>query len=133
MSSQNVELVDRALREFITSRRPSDLIAPDSVWDMSGFRGWPDLAEYRGNDGFLEFFAKWTEPYDAWDMDVEQLVDAGGNRVVAVQHQRGRLKGAESWVDLRFAVVYTLADGLVRRMQVFATPEEAFEAARMPE
>jgi ketosteroid isomerase-like protein len=130
MSRQNVEVVAESLREFSATHRPSErFTAPDFVWDMGTFRGWPDVAEYRGVDEFMGFFAQWTEPYEAWDVDVEDLVDADDDRVVAILHQRGRLKGAESWVDLRYGIVYTLADGLIRRMQVFAEPEEALEAA----
>jgi hypothetical protein len=64
---------------------------------------------------------------------VEDLVDAGEDRVLAVLRQRGRPKGGESWVDLRYGIVYTLAHGLIQRMQVFAEPEEALEAAGLRE
>ena len=129
MSQEDVELVARSLREFSATHRPSGLVAPDAVWDVSAFSGWPDVKEYRGDDGFMEFFAKWTEAYDAWDMAVEDLVDAGDDRVVAVIEQRGRLKDSDSWLELRFAVVYTIRDGQIQRRQLFVPPEEAFKAA----
>jgi len=100
---------------------------------MRTFRGWPDDEEYRGNDGFLEFQAKWTEPYDEWDFEVEDLVDADDDRVVAVIRQRGRIRGAGSWVELHFAIVCTLADGLIQRMQVFMTAAEALQAVGLRE
>jgi ketosteroid isomerase-like protein len=133
MSRENVEVVAASLREFKTTQRPTQFQAPDFVWDMRAFRGWPDEPEYRGLDGFMEFFTKWIEPYDEWDMDVEDLVDAGHDRVVAVVRQRGRLRGADSWVDLRFAVVCTVAQRLIRRMQGFTTPDEALEAVGLRE
>jgi ketosteroid isomerase-like protein len=134
MSRENVNVVAASYREFkATQRTPTDFLAPDLVWDMRPFRGWPDEEEYRGLDGFIEFFAKWTEPYDEWDLEVEDLVDADDDRVVAVFRQRGRIKGADSWVDLRFGIVNTVAGGLIRRMQLFATPAEALEAVGLRE
>jgi ketosteroid isomerase-like protein len=133
MSRENVEVVAASLQEFKITRRPTGFQAPDWVWDMRTFRGWPDEPEYRGPEGYMEFLARWTEPYDEWDFDVEDLVDAGDDRVVAVIHQRGRLRGADSWVELRFGIVNTVAGGLIRRMQVFMTPAEALEAAGLRE
>jgi ketosteroid isomerase-like protein len=129
MSRENVEVVAANLREFKATQRPAmRFLAPDFVWDLRTFRGWPDDEEYRGPDGFMEFFAKWTEPYDEWDTDVEDLVDASDECVVAVMRQRGRLRSADSWVELRYGLVCTLAEGLIQRMQVFMTPDEALEA-----
>jgi ketosteroid isomerase-like protein len=128
MSCENVEVVAATFREFKTTQSPTRFTAPDFVWDMRTFQGWPDEDEYRGGDGYMTFFAKWTEPYDEWDFDVEDLVDAGHDRVVAIVRQRGRLRGADSWVELRFGALCTLAEGLIQRMQIFTTPEEALEA-----
>ena len=132
MSQENVDVVAAVLREFKATRRPTRF-APDFVWDLSRFREWPEEAEYRGRDGFTEFFANWTEPYDEWDIDVEDLVDAGEDRVLAVVRQRGRLRGADSWVELRFGMVYTLAERLIRRVELFETPAQALEAVGLAE
>jgi ketosteroid isomerase-like protein len=122
-----VEVVAASYRQFAATKRPTGL-APDLVWDLRTFRGWPDEEEYLGPDGFMEFLAKWREPYDERDLELEDVVDADDDRVVAVVRQRGRLKGADSWVELRFGIVNTVAGGLIRRMAVFATPAEALEA-----
>jgi len=133
MSQENVDLVASGLREFDTMRRPPAVMAPDFIWDMSAFEGWPDEAQYHGADGFMEFFAKWTEPYDEWHHVVEDVVSAGDDRVVAVVRQRGRLAAPDSWVELRFGTVYTVDAGQIRRAQLFTTPQEAFQAAGLAE
>jgi ketosteroid isomerase-like protein len=130
MSEENVELVASALRQFGSTHRLSEFAAPDVVWDMSALPKWPDAPEYRGPEGFEEFFAKWTEAYDVWDLTVDGLVDAGEHQVVAMVTQRGRLKGSESWVELHMAVLYTVGDGLIRRIQVFSSREKAFAAVQ---
>jgi len=129
MSQENVDFVADSLRRFGVTKKPTGLTAPDFVWAMDTFAGWPDELEYRGWEGFMAFFAKWTEPYDQWDLDVIEIRDAGGDHVVADLRQRGRLRGADSWVELRFGVVYTVVDGLVRRAQVYDTSGGALEAA----
>jgi ketosteroid isomerase-like protein len=134
ISRENVEVVAEILAEFATTHKAvGRLLAPDFVWDMGTFRGWPDASEYAGPDGLDDFFAKWTEPYEDWDMDVRKILDAGGDRVVALVTQRGRLRGADSWVELRFGLVYTLRTGLVSRVQNFASDAEALEAVGLQE
>jgi ketosteroid isomerase-like protein len=133
MSQENMDLVAAIMGKFKATQRPTGLTTPDFVWEMRTFRGWPDEDEYQGDDGFMAFFAKWTAPYDEWDMDVEHQVDAGDDRIVAVIRQRGRLRGADSWVELRFGIVCTVAGRLIRRMQAFETPAEAFEAVGLRE
>ena len=132
MSRENVEVVAASYRQFAVTQQPAGL-APDLVLDLRTFQGWPDEKEYRGLDGFMEFLTKWREPYDEWDFELEDVVDAADERVVAVGRQRGRLKGAGSWVELRFGTVNTVAGGLIRRMEVFATPAEALEAVGLRE
>lgn len=133
MSQENVDLVIGSLRTFIATRQPSGVTAPDYVWDMSGFPGWLDQAQYHGAREFMEFFAKWIEPYEEWDMEIEDFADAGDGRVVGILRQRGRPYGSAAWVEMRFGLVYTVADGLIQRTAVFAPPEEALRAAGMPE
>jgi ketosteroid isomerase-like protein len=128
MSRKNAEIVASSLREFGATERPPSAIAADFVWDMSAFQGWPEEAQYHGPDGFMGFFTRWTEPYEEWHHVVEDVVAAGDDRVVAVVRQRGRLRGADSWVELRFGTVYTVESGRIRRAQVFTTPMQAFQA-----
>ena len=55
MSQENVELVTGALQEFIATGQLTDAVAPDFIWDMSNFRGWPDQPRFHGSAGFSEF------------------------------------------------------------------------------
>jgi ketosteroid isomerase-like protein len=129
MSQENVEIVTGALEEFIATGRLTDAVGADFTWDMSSFRGWPDQPTFHGFDGFSEFMNAWREPYEDWSMAIEQVLDAGGDEVLAVVVQRGRLRGSDSDVGLRYGLVYTVLDGHVRRARAYASPEEAFEAA----
>jgi ketosteroid isomerase-like protein len=129
MSQENVELVAARLRSFQATLRATDTTAPDFVWDLSTLEGWPDAPEYVGPEGFNEFFARWTEAYDEFEQRLEELIDAGDEHVAAIIRQRGRPRGSESWVELRFGIVFTVTRGDIRRAQVFRTADEALEAA----
>jgi ketosteroid isomerase-like protein len=128
MSQENVELVAERLRTFQATLRATDTTAPDFVWDLSTLDGWPDAPEYFGPEGFNEFFARWTEAYDEFEQRLDDVIDAGDEHVVSVIRQRGRPRGSESWVDLRFGIVFTVTMGDIRRARVFRTAEEALEA-----
>ena len=56
-----------------------------------------------------------------------------GERVVAIVNQRARSKTTGIPVDMRFAQVWSLRDGLAFRMQMYASVEEALEAAELSE
>ena len=133
MSQENVEIVKRGLEEFIATGQFFDQMAADFIWDMSTFRGWPDQPVFHGFDGFSEFLSAWTESYDDWSMEIEQLLDAGDGQVVGCLRQQGRLRGSDAVVGLRYGVVYTVENGQVRRGQVYMTVEEALEAAGLTE
>jgi ketosteroid isomerase-like protein len=77
----------------------------------------------------MAFFAEWIDAYAEWDQEVEGVMDAGGNQVVELTLQRGRLRESDSWVEWRYGIVYRVEDGLIRRGTLYGTPEEALEAA----
>ena len=54
VSEENVEIVRQLNAAFAGSEPhpPSELLAPDAVWDMTTFEGWPDRGEYQGPDEF---------------------------------------------------------------------------------
>jgi len=102
---------------------------PNGIFDLEAYADWPGPRRLRGLAEFLEFRARWMEPYDDWDYEVEKIVDAGEDRVVATLHQRGKPRGSNSWVHMDYGIVYTLADGMIERAQMYPTPAEALEAA----
>jgi ketosteroid isomerase-like protein len=134
MSEENLEIVRRwALSEFRdTQRLPERGFAPDFVFDVSTFEGYSGQAEFT-LDGFNERFASWIEPYDEWTFEVERLEDAGGSQVVAFLRQRGRVRSSDSWVEMHYAVLYTFAEGVIQRAQLYTPPERALEAAGLSE
>ena len=59
-------------------------------------------------------------------------IDAG-DRVVVIVRQRGRSKPTGVLVEMRFGQVWTTRGGRGIRMQMYASQEEALEAAGLSE
>ena len=75
--------------------------------------------------------ADWLEAWEDWQLEVEELLDAG-DQVVAFVRMLGRSKAGLP-VDMRFAQVWTYRNGKQIRMQMYASRDEALKAARLPE
>jgi ketosteroid isomerase-like protein len=139
MSQENVELVREALNAFaeldeglVDRQRVEELFAQDVITTFTGF-GFVDEQTFRGSEQFIEFRAAWIDPYDDFLYEPRQILDAGGNRVVALLHQRGKPHGSDSWVEMDYGLVYTVEEGLITRGDFYAPSEKALEAAGLRE
>ena len=129
MSQENVEIVRAGFEHFrATLDFPTETMAPEFVWDMSTFEGWPEQKEYPGIEGARQFMRDWLEAWDGWELDVEELRDAG-DKVVAILRQRGRSKTTGLEVDMHLAQVFTMRNGMQVRMEMYADPAAGLAAA----
>jgi ketosteroid isomerase-like protein len=87
-----------------------------------------DGTNYEGRDGVLQFLAFQAEAFAARSVELEELMETG-DQIVAVIRLRG--EGPLSRVPLegRFTHVWQIDDGMVRRLRVYATKQEALEVA----
>jgi ketosteroid isomerase-like protein len=129
VSQENVDIVLRGFEHFATTGEPlAEISAPDFVWDMSTFAGWPEQPYYEGTDGARKFMRDWGAGFDDWHIEIESVHDAG-DKVVCVLRQRGRAKVTGMALDMVFAQVFTVRDGLSVRMQMYSDPAEALASA----
>ena len=129
MASPNVELVRRSYEYFLERREvPARAYHPDFVWDMSTFEGWPERQVYEGAAGARAFLSDWISQWDNWDLQVRQVLDAG-DRVVGILHQRGESKTTGARGDMDFAQVWTVHEGQLLRMEMYADVGEALAQA----
>jgi hypothetical protein len=56
--------VRRVVNEFTETQQLSDLVSPDPVWHVGSWSAWTGQPEFYGRDGFMEFFAEWTDAYE---------------------------------------------------------------------
>ena len=76
--------------------------------------------------------AEWDEAFENWTLDLEAIHDVG-DRVIAVVRQRAKALHGGPEVEMRFAQIWTFRDGRATRMELYADPDEALEAAGLSE
>ena len=125
----NVEIVRDGYEHFAaTGDLRVALFAPDFVWDMSHFSGWPEQQTYEGVEGARAFLRTWIGAWDDWQLEVKSLHDAG-DQVLAVMQQSGRSKATALRLEMTFAQLWTVRDGLQVRMDMYSDTAEAMRAA----
>jgi ketosteroid isomerase-like protein len=128
MSQQNVEVIQLGYEHFVaTGDFREEIFHPDFVWDMSTFRDWPERQTYAGLEGAREFMRDWWDAWEDWELEVEELLDAGES-VVAILRQRGRSKATGLPTNMHFAMVWEFSGGKQVRMRMYASPDEALKA-----
>jgi ketosteroid isomerase-like protein len=131
MSRENVEIVRRVYEEFNrTGVPPAQLFHNDAEFDPS--RALPDAEVLRGAEQFLALIADYSSAFEDFRVDAEALMD-GGDHVVAVVRDGGRLKGSGSEIWNRFVHVWTLRDRKVVRWASYSDKAEALEAVGLHE
>jgi ketosteroid isomerase-like protein len=143
MSKENVEIVRRVMelgQEGIRTddlRRTMDdlvttgLVSPTCEW-RGGVRGGDavvGVGDEVGPEGIVEFVRTWKEDFSNFTVEIEDIIDADGDRVVVIQRHTGTGKASGAPVDLRTAFICTLDAGQVVRIAIFLDPRKALEAA----
>jgi uncharacterized protein len=133
MSEENVEVVRKAWEAF--KRRDNEaalaLYDPEIEIDLRR-RVSADARVYYGLEGVQEFFRDFLASFGEWKTEVEEWIDAG-DQVIAMVRSYGRGRHSGVPVDMLEAHLWTVRDGLLLRLQVFATRAEALEAAGLSE
>jgi ketosteroid isomerase-like protein len=124
VSAENVEIVRRMLDAYFRGDFEAGLsaFAEDVEWrDQFGI--------YHGHEGVAESTARWAGTWDDLEMEVEELLDAGGDDVVLTIRQTGRGRGSGVPIEGTTSWVYTLRDSKIVLARLFGDPAEARKAA----
>lgn len=85
---------------------------------------------YRGRDGMVEFWTTFIEePWALFRLDIDELLAAEGDRVLALLTFTGTERDSGEEVQTRYAHLATLRGEQVTRIDAFADWEEARRAA----
>jgi ketosteroid isomerase-like protein len=133
MSQENVEIVRKAFQAFETGGVEATLAYLSLDVTFYAFPEWVEASEYRGHGGVRDVFALWTENFDEFVLEIQELRDAG-DRVVALYEQSGRIR--DSGIPLRQSVGGVFSEfrnGEIGEASFFLSWDEALEAAGLRE
>ena len=147
MSQTNVEIVGQAIEIVEEGARRGDpglaydqcvdekLIAADLEWKLGGGSGMgiPGVDDTSGREGWIEFMTMWSEDFDEFAVELEEILAADGDRVVALIRNHGTGKASRAAVEVRFGVIYALDAGRIVQVHVFREPDHALHVAGVGE
>jgi ketosteroid isomerase-like protein len=90
--------------------------------------GIPGLGTYRGHRGVRHFWRDWFEVVGDVHTEVREIRGAG-DKVMSVCRQTGSGIVSRVVVTWEFANVFTMRDGKIVRMEMYAEPADARRAA----
>jgi len=130
MSQENVEIIRSWFEPFAASGEVdfSILHSDVEIYDHD----LPDSRFHQGHDGFARWTEEWASAWDEYALTPEDYIDAG-DRVVGVHRTTATGKASGITLDRQDAVIYTLRDGKIIRLDYFNNKPEALEAAGLSE
>jgi ketosteroid isomerase-like protein len=102
----------------------TSFFAPDAVWVTD-----EGIGTFDGVVAIRRFVEDWQGSYEQYEAEVNEVLDLGKGVTFAVSVQKGRVAGSSSDVQIRFAAVYTWAQGLIVRMTSYSEIDKARAAA----
>ena len=135
MSQENVEIVQRALIAAFVSQPPDaetlrEVLDPDCVlvsnWGI-------EETEYHGVDEALAATGELNGVWESWMQEVERVVDARDEGVVALLRLRATGRGSAVPVEFGWAMVCTLRNGRVATARVVLSQADALKAVGLEE
>jgi ketosteroid isomerase-like protein len=134
MSQKNSEI---ALQQIDALNRGDvdafvDLVSPDVEWEDAMFWSEP-MRIHRGKAELGEWLNQVLEPWESFHIEVEEIREAADDRVLVGGLLTTRGKGSGAETQTRGCFVYWIANGKVKRRQVFLDRAEALVAAGLTE
>lgn len=151
MSEQNVEIVRRAqpsgvdmVRLFRGSNAPDPAATPATAGiDVTVFEDDFEVEfisavagslrpPARGPEGLAEAWRDWLEAWESYYVELEEIIDAGGDEVVSLVRVRAQTTRDAVAVEHESASVWSVREGRIARVRFYLEREQALEAAGLP-
>jgi uncharacterized protein len=104
-----------------------ELVHPDIEWAPG--QDAPEAGQFRGREEFVGFLTSWTESFDEFRVEPEDIVVEGDSAVVVVR-QSGRGHGSGIALDIRTVHAWTIRDGVAVAWAAYRNRKEALAAIR---
>jgi ketosteroid isomerase-like protein len=143
MSQENVELVKTLIpqgtdvvplfRDEVTFAQTLDALGTFLTDDFQSVIVLPAQSRTcAGPEGLRENWLDWLEPWAAYRVTIDELIDLG-ERVLVLSRNYGRRKDMEAEVELMAAAILTVKGGKVARWEDYADRAAALEAVGLSE
>jgi ketosteroid isomerase-like protein len=135
MSRENVELISRAYEQLSRLDRFGDWRWFFAEFAHDELELWPsDMhvhAEevYRGHAGWTRFWREFAGIWDHWRLEVDDIVDAGGDQVLVIARALARAKLSGLDLEQEEAHLWTIRDGKAAVVRSFRNRADAQRAA----
>jgi ketosteroid isomerase-like protein len=128
MSEENVEAFQGVIEAINKHGADARLDLLDTEIEFREDPKFPEAEVYRGREEVVRNFRDFTASFEYYRFEIEDLRDAGGDKVAAVLLERARGKASGLEVDRRSGWVATFRDRRVLKFEIFLDPEDALEA-----
>jgi ketosteroid isomerase-like protein len=135
MSQENIEIVKGFRDAFNRGEglKAIDAYCTDDIDYRAAEGAIDDRGPIHGKAALRAFMQDWLDTFDDVQLELQELIDAGANQVVAVVRFSGRAKLSGIDSELTYAELSTIRDGKIARGRQYWTREEALEAAGLSE
>jgi ketosteroid isomerase-like protein len=129
MGEAEVALFQSWAAQLATADNPLDFFC-EQMWapdiDHRAIEGAPDdVGPIIGRDAMRAYAADWYEMFADFTIVIEEVIDAGPGRVIAVWHLTGTARGSGVPTDMEVSIVNTIRDGKIVRGREYMTKDEA--------
>jgi ketosteroid isomerase-like protein len=127
MSRENVRAVEQVYARATASLEMSpELVDADMVLDAT--EAAPDSELIRGRAAVQVFFREYWGMFDAYQVEIGDVLYADDTHVVNVALDRARMKGSDAEVGNRYFHVWTFAASKIVRLSVHSQRNTALNA-----
>jgi ketosteroid isomerase-like protein len=132
MSQENVRVVEQVYaRVTATLEMAPELFDADMVLDAT--QAAPDSGLIRGLAAAQAFFDGYWGMFDAYQVEIGDVLYADDTRIVNVALDRARMKGSVAEVGNRYFHVWTFAANKIIRMSIHSERSTALKAVGLEE
>jgi ketosteroid isomerase-like protein len=93
----------------------------DVEWDGTNL---PDGKNSRGLDAVVDQVRRWSEIWESWEVELEDVIDAGEDRVIAFIRERGHSRAGLD-MNERHSELYVIKGGKIVYRKGFSDADEA--------
>ncbi len=133
MSRENLDAVRRIIKAFNEGGADAAHDLYDPKVEFREDPKFPEAEVYRGRQEVERYFREFGASFESYRLEIEDLRDAGSDRIVALLRERARGRASGLDVDRRSGWVVTLRDRKVLCMEIYLDPADALEAVGLRE